>query len=67
MSRFENRLDPERAGCVRGFHRSQRDHDDEARLLLQCAPVETGDKKLDGLLAGAALRSNFGKPPARRE
>ena len=65
MSRFENRWDRERAACVCGFHRSQREHDDEARLLLQCAPTDTDGKKHEGLLAAVALRANFGKPPAR--
>lgn len=52
--------------CVCGRHRSQREHDDEARhllahRLLQCEGVAPGPRHFDGLLAREAMRVNFPK------
>jgi nitrate/nitrite transport system substrate-binding protein len=52
---------PPMSGCVCGRHRSQLEHEHEARQLIQCVPVERERRRYDGLLAGAALRSSFPK------
>jgi nitrate/nitrite transport system substrate-binding protein len=70
MSIFDP-FDPERplseSGCVCGHHRSKAEHDHAARMTLQCAPPDgrpTGaDKRYEGVVAAAALRAAFRRPP----
>jgi len=68
MSTFDNPFDPERrltrTGCSCGRHRSQAEHD--AQPQLQCAPLESEDKRYQGVVASAVMRAVFPKDTARR-
>src|SRR5205807_5718840 len=68
MSTFDNPFDPERrlnrTGCRCGRHRSQAEHD--AQLALQCAQIESEDKRYEGVVASAVMRAVFPKDAARR-
>ena len=68
MSTFDNPFDPERrldrTGCSCGRHRSQAEHD--AQLALQCTPIESEDKRYQGVVASAVMRAVFPKDAARR-
>jgi nitrate/nitrite transport system substrate-binding protein len=68
MSTFDNPFDPERrldrTGCSCGRHRSQAEHD--AQPQLQCAPIESEDKRYQGVVASAVMRAVFPKDAARR-
>src|SRR6201993_1836834 len=68
MSTFDNPFDPERrlnrTGCSCGRHRSQAEHD--AQLALQCAQIESEDKRYQGVVASAVMRAVFPKDAARR-
>lgn len=49
--------------CICGRHRSQAEHDHEARLALQCAvESERADKRYAGVVAAAAMRAAFRRP-----
>ena len=47
--------------CLCGRHRSQAEHDFEARLAPQCVPVEgaaqRAERRYQGVVASAALRA----------
>ena len=49
MSTFDNPFDPSRSlngsGCACGRHVSQAEHERDAARQLQCAPVESEDKR----------------------
>ena len=68
MSTFDNPFDPERrlnrTGCSCGRHRSQAEHD--SPLQLQCAPIESEDRRYRGVVASAVMRAVFPKDAARR-
>src|SRR5215813_7815177 len=68
MSTFDNPFDPERrldrTGCGCGRHRSQAEHD--AQLALQCAPIESEDKRYQRVVASAVMRAVFPKDATRR-
>jgi nitrate/nitrite transport system substrate-binding protein len=72
MSTFDNPFDPqrrlERAGCACGRHRSEAEHEYDARRQLQCTPVEkdSEDKRYQGVVASAVLRAVFPTDAARR-
>ncbi len=74
MSTFDNPFDPQRrlnrSGCACGAHRSQAEHDDDARQQLQCvaveSPTEGEDKRYQGVVASAVMRAVFPKDAARR-
>jgi nitrate/nitrite transport system substrate-binding protein len=70
MSSFDNPFDPDRklnrAGCVCGRHRSQAEHDYDARRQLQCAAIESEDKRYEAVVASAVMRAVFPKDAARR-
>ena len=59
----------EPAGCICGRHRSHAEHDFATRLALQCAPAANEaehrekDKRFAGVVATAAMRAAFGRPP----
>jgi hypothetical protein len=68
MSTFDDPFESSRnlsVSCLCGRHRSQAEHDFEARLTLQCAPVESAapraDTRWQGVVASAALRTAFPK------
>jgi hypothetical protein len=48
-------------GCVCGRHRSQGEHDYEARRTLLCEPVVHEPRRFDGVLASKVMRTNFPK------
>src|SRR5260221_9517793 len=69
MSTFNNPFDPNRElaeGCACGRHRSRAEHEYEARQRLQCAAVESEEKRYEGVVASAIMRAIFPKDAARR-
>src|SRR5438132_2838093 len=69
MSTLDNPFDPEcrldRAGCICGRHTSRLEHERETRTL-QCAQIESEDKRYQGVVASAVMRAVFPKDAARR-
>ncbi len=69
MSTFDDPFDAAHpltsAGCQCGAHASQAEHDHHS-LQLQQAASESGDKRLEGVVASAVLRAMFPKDAARR-
>jgi hypothetical protein len=68
MSTFDDPFESSRhlsVSCLCGRHRSQAEHDFETRLMMQCAPVESGapdtGQRYRGVVASAALRTAFPK------
>ena len=68
MSSFDDPFETSRhlsSSCLCGRHRSQAEHDFEARLVMQCAPVESAAPRAEtryrGVVASAALRATFPK------
>ena len=70
MSTFDDPFDPQRrlapAGCSCGRHVNQRDHERDAATQLQCAAVDSEDKRYEGVVASAVMRAVFPKDAARR-
>src|SRR5688500_3409101 len=68
MSTFDNPFDPKRrlnrSGCSCGSHATQDDHDRATQL--QCAAVESEDKRYEGVVASAVMRKLFPQDAARR-
>jgi nitrate/nitrite transport system substrate-binding protein len=68
MSTFDNPFDPQRrlnrSGCSCGRHATQGDH--ERDVQLQCAAVESEDKRYQGVVASAVMRKIFPQDAARR-
>src|SRR6202035_2311205 len=70
MSTFDDPFDAERelkAGCICGQHRSTAEHD-YAERTLRCeeVPVQSEDKRYEGVVASAVMRAVFPKDAARR-
>jgi nitrate/nitrite transport system substrate-binding protein len=67
---MSNPFDPNqplnRSGCACGRHRSPQEHDHDARRQLQCAPVESEEKRYEAVVASAVMRKIFPKDAARR-
>jgi nitrate/nitrite transport system substrate-binding protein len=67
MSTFDNPFDPRRrlmpGGCSCGQHVSQAEHN---AAQLQCVPVETEEKRYEGVVASAVMRKIFPQDVARR-
>jgi nitrate/nitrite transport system substrate-binding protein len=65
MAKFEHPYEPEQSeptsGCICGRHRSQLEHEHDARRLLQCVPATGEPRRYDGLLARHAMRAHFRK------
>ena len=60
MSTFDNPFDPDRnlrAGCVCGQHQSAAEH--EQATAMRCAPVESEEKRYEGVVASAVMRAMF--------
>jgi nitrate/nitrite transport system substrate-binding protein len=68
MSTFDNPFDPQRrlARCPCGRHASQVAHDRDQATQLQCAAVESEEKRYEGVVASAVMRAVFPKDAARR-
>ncbi|MGE0036822.1 MAG: CmpA/NrtA family ABC transporter substrate-binding protein [Xanthobacteraceae bacterium] len=69
MSTFDNPFDSQRPlvpGCPCGRHLNQVDHERDAATRLQCAAVESEEKRYEGVVASAVMRSVFPKDAARR-
>jgi nitrate/nitrite transport system substrate-binding protein len=68
MSTFDNPFDPSRslsrAGCACGRHVSEAEHARDAQL--QCVPVESEEKRYQGVVASAVMRAMFPKDSGRR-
>src|SRR5262245_3844467 len=68
MSTFDDPFDADRnlqAGCVCGQHRSAAEHE-HAALTLRCEPVESEEKRYEGVVASAVMRKLFPQDVARR-
>src|SRR5947207_2656211 len=69
MSTFDDPFDSDhelrRAGCVCGQHRSAAEHE-HAKLALRCEPIESEEKRYEGVVASAVVRAMFPKDAARR-
>ncbi len=70
MSTFDNPFDSKqglnRFGCACGRHVSQIEHEQDAAPGLQCTPVESEDKRYQGVVASAVMRAVFPQDAARR-
>jgi nitrate/nitrite transport system substrate-binding protein len=70
MSISDRPFDPDqplnRTGCVCGRHRSPEEHAYEANRTLQCAPVESEEKRYGDVVAMAVMRKIFPQDVARR-
>src|SRR6267154_5021419 len=70
MSTFDNPFDPKRglnrSGCACGRHVSQIEHERDAAPALQCTPVESEDRRYQGVVASAVMRAVFPQDAARR-
>lgn len=69
MPTFDNPFDPDRAltsGCSCGRHASEREHQIDAQRGLQCAPVESEEKRYEGAVASAVMRAMFPNDAGRR-
>ena len=70
MSTFDNVFDLKRGlnrtGCSCGRHVSQIEHERDAVPALQCTPVESEDKRYQGVVASAVMRAVFPQDAARR-
>jgi nitrate/nitrite transport system substrate-binding protein len=70
MSIYDSPFDPnrplERSGCACGRHRSAAEHDREAQRTMQCVPVESEEKRYEGVVASAVMRKIFPQDAARR-
>jgi nitrate/nitrite transport system substrate-binding protein len=68
MSTFDNPFDASRtlnrSGCACGRHATDAEHARE--LQLQCAPVESEDRRYENVVASAVLRAVFPKDAGRR-
>src|SRR5262245_20800023 len=68
MSTFYNPFDPQRrlnrSGCSCGGHATQADHDRAAQL--QCAAVESDEKRYESVVASAVMRKIFPQDASRR-
>jgi hypothetical protein len=47
--------------CLCGRHRSQLEHEHEARRALQCVTITDEERRYQGVLAQAAMRVHFPK------
>ncbi|MGD5553818.1 ABC transporter substrate-binding protein, partial [Xanthomonas citri pv. citri] len=64
---FDNPFDPDRklqAGCACGQHQSAAEH--EQATALRCEPVESEEKRYEGVVASAVMRAMFPLDVARR-
>jgi nitrate/nitrite transport system substrate-binding protein len=69
MPTFDNPFDPDRSlgsGCTCGRHATERDHLADQQRQLQCAPVESEDKRFEGVVASAVMRAMFPQDASRR-
>src|ERR1043165_4617963 len=67
MSTFDNPFDPDRnfrAGCACGQHQSAAEH--EQARAWRCEPVESEEKRYEGVVASAVMRAMFPQDVARR-
>ena len=54
-----------RSGCACGRHGSAQEHDYDAQRQLQCVPVESEEKRYEGVVATAVMRKIFPQDAAR--
>src|ERR1039457_1236026 len=67
MCTFDDPFDSnsELSGCVCGQHRSAAEHDRTAPTL-RCEPIESEEKRYEGVVASAVMRAIFPEDAARR-
>jgi nitrate/nitrite transport system substrate-binding protein len=69
MSMFKNPFSAEQrlqGGCVCGRHASAAEHDHEAAQQLQCAPVDSAERRYEDVVASAVMRALFRQDAGRR-
>jgi nitrate/nitrite transport system substrate-binding protein len=70
MTIYDSPFDPHRplnrSGCACGRHRSAEEHENNTRHVLHCAPVESEEKRYEGVVASAVMRKIFPQDAARR-
>ena len=69
MSTFDDAFDADRAlrpGCGCGLHRSQAEHDNEARTKFVAEAVAGEDRRFEGVVNGAVMRALFPQDATRR-
>src|SRR6202140_3095886 len=70
MSTFDNPFDPSRrlssTGCSCGRHVSEAEHARDGATQLQCAPVDSEEKRYEGVVASAVIRAMFPQDAGRR-
>ena len=70
MSTFDNPFDSKRrlnnTGCACGRHANDLEHERDAQTQLQCAKVESDEKRYENVVASAVMRAIFPKDGARR-
>jgi nitrate/nitrite transport system substrate-binding protein len=67
MSIFDNPFDPQRRlGCSCGRHANEAEHALDAALALRRAPGESDEKRYEGIITSAVMRSLFPRDAARR-
>jgi nitrate/nitrite transport system substrate-binding protein len=71
MSTFDNPFDPSRrlssSGCSCGRHVNEAQHARDSAAQLQCAPVESEEKRYEGVVASAVMRAMFPQDAGRRQ
>lgn len=71
MSTFDNPFDPSRrlssTGCSCGRHVSEAEHARDSATQLQCAPVNSEEKRYENVVASAVMRAMFPKDAGRRQ
>jgi len=69
MSTFDNPFDAKHeltSGCTCGAHKSQAEHDHEARALQTQQVAASEDKRYENVVAGAVMRAIFPQDATRR-
>ena len=69
MSTFDDAFDAERPlepSCACGLHRSQAEHDHEARATFVAEAVASEDRRYEGVVNGAVIRALFPQDATRR-
>jgi nitrate/nitrite transport system substrate-binding protein len=69
MSTFDNPFDAKQeltSGCACGAHKSQVEHDHEAKRLASLSVASSEDKRFENVVAGAVMRAIFPQDATRR-
>ena len=66
MPSISNSRELSRSGCVCGQHRSAAEHE-QAALALRCEPVQSEEKRYEGVVASAVVRGRCFRKTLRGE